>query len=1297
MSGSRRGRSPESLRWLSQDYAVLREEAAQSVFDAVIVGSGYGGAMAAAELAGRHDTHGRPLRVCVLERGKEYAPGMFASSLQDLPPNLRVNRKGHWKTLGPRDALIDVRLGPDVSTLLGNGLGGTSLINAGVMQEPDLADSGLPPEVVADLTQGCFDEVKAALGASPDLERDHPRLGAGHPLAKTQALREVAKRSGRPFHDAWITVQTKEGDPNVPQCTLCGDCMTGCNVGAKKSLDTTLLAQAWTRGAEIYTGGSVLTVRRDPNTGDWLLKTIFTSESLRERHEAVDVRARKVILAAGALGSTEILLRSQQEGLPLSARVGERFSCNGDNLVAVHAGPEAVHATTDEWQPLAERRVGPTITGVVTLPGLLLEEFAVPAPLKRLFAETVTTAALFHDLARRPRLSAAQEQGGLDSMAVDPDAMERTLLVGIIGHDEAQGRIALTQPAARSRLRARECEGSVHIAWPEIRRSPRMEDAYAAAEQALGAQAGATVLPNPAWRLLPADTEFLLRGERGPVLTVHPLGGCAMGRSHLDGAVNQFGCVFNPRGSPSQPLHEGLVVLDGSIIPGSLGANPALTIAAVARRAARALATQWGWQANTGTHLVQLPPRPVYRPPNDCTPAAPIPTKVEIVERLAGKAGGHWVEWTLFYEPKEVHALTTQSVRALKIDPQRSVMRVYADDPPPPPTGDGHDKACDARARLLSLEDYQRDDLAIYKAQVSGTLTLREPRLGWLIWPRAARATLAWLVNRGFRELWDRYVKRVPGAANLKFSSFVGSATRSAELRCLDYVLDVDRVQWDRGTMAGQLPAGARLTGSKKLTYGLRSNPWRQLTQLTMHGFPGVSQAVLKLDARFLVRQGFPLLRIQQQQNQMVALAELASLGAAWARLLVSIHLWSFRAPDPSPPRVPELLPSAIRGLPEPVIRELDLEPAQWQQPVRVRLTRYPNHAGKPPIVLLHGYSASGNTFTHPSIPHPLAHHFWQDGRDVWVLDLRTSAGMPTATLPWRFEDAALADVPVAIAHIVRETGGPVDVFAHCIGAVMLAMALLADRKLKHYEAAVFPGSTRTPTRYQQELKDLRNNIRRIVLSQKGPTLVYCDDNILRAYFMRALRHALLPDDYQFRVRPDAPLSSQLLDRVLSTMLYPEEEYLRENPMRPCARTPWAGFRHRMDALYARDFSLGNIADGTLSAIEDLFGPLNLDTVAQAIHFARQNTITDGGGRPFDTSIPALARRWPRGGTLSIHGEDNGLVDVKTLEVMKAQMNLAQVPYQARLIPGHGHQDCLIGVHARDAVFGHVSAFLDRP
>src|SRR3954463_11476927 len=141
------GRSPASLRWKSQDYGALRREAkADTVFDVVIVGSGYGGAMAAATLAGMRNEDGLPARICVLERGREYAPGMFASSLQELPPHVRVHRRGRDKVMGRRDALLDVRIGPHVCTILGNGLGGTSLINAGVMEKPRwLPGQPVPP------------------------------------------------------------------------------------------------------------------------------------------------------------------------------------------------------------------------------------------------------------------------------------------------------------------------------------------------------------------------------------------------------------------------------------------------------------------------------------------------------------------------------------------------------------------------------------------------------------------------------------------------------------------------------------------------------------------------------------------------------------------------------------------------------------------------------------------------------------------------------------------------------------------------------------------------------------------------------------------------------------------------------------------------------------------------------------------------------------------------------------------------------------------------------------------------
>ena len=80
--------------------------------------------------------------------------------------------------------------------------------------------------------------------------------------------------------------------------------------------------------------------------------------------------------------------------------------------------------------------------------------------------------------------------------------------------------------------------------------------------------------------------------------------------------------------------------------------------------------------------------------------------------------------------------------------------------------------------------------------------------------------------------------------------------------------------------------------------------------------------------------------------------------------------------------------------------------------PVYVRLTRYANYrSSQVPVVMIHGYSASGTSFAHHAVNPNLAGYLHDRQRDVWILDLRTSSGMPTARYPWKFEDAALANI----------------------------------------------------------------------------------------------------------------------------------------------------------------------------------------------------------------------------------------------------------------------------------------------
>jgi len=229
--------------------------------------------------------------------------------------------------------------------------------------------------------------------------------------------------------------------------------------------------------------------------------------------------------------------------------------------------------------------------------------------------------------------------------------------------------------------------------------------------------------------------------------------------------------------------------------------------------------------------------------------------------------------------------------------------------------------------------------------------------------------------------------------------------------------------------------------------------------------------------------------------------------------------------------------------------------------------------------------------------------------------------------------------------------------------------------------------------RARSELPDW---IRKAVMSQIGPTVVMSPANLFRGYVMSYLRYFLPLGDYQFRVTGKPGIKDQLIDRLLATLPYPEEEFDVENPVWPCRRTAFVGTRHRMDALYGRDFNLANpdgsprLAQETLEYIDDLFGPLSIDTVSQAIHFARTNMITNYAGRNIYVLRGNLNMRW-KFPTMSIHGKENGLADIATLTRLKSLF--AGLNFQTEAFEGFGHQDSLIGTDAAQ-VFEKVSDFL---
>ena len=448
--------------WISQGFECLIDRVRRAPtaihFDILIIGSGYGGAIAAATFSGRQ-SGAAAVTVGVLERGKEYLPGAFPTGLGELP--------GHIRQKNNKEGLFDIRLGRDVTTVVANGVGGGSLINAGVMEVPILSvfQTGWPSSLQNLSTwQSYFDRARDLLGASINGAHNTIEDHVDGVPQKFEAFRAVAP-TGK-FRPATITVAMKDsissGNVNLNKCVRCGDCATGCNFGAKNSLDVNLLVRAQQAGAEIFSGATVLSIEKDGGTG-WIVNSVHTNAALRKRDgQALRVRARKVVLAAGTLGSTEILLRSRDLGLQMSLALGTRCSTNGDMLITDYATTDTVHTVADEAVKPSDRAIGPTITGVVDLrgtDGVVIEEMSVPAGLRIAFTEVFATVNALHGLAEAD-LSQHVQGFPKDDLYVTPAArVEHSALYAVMGDDGAAGIIELdddngiAHPDGMARLR----------------------------------------------------------------------------------------------------------------------------------------------------------------------------------------------------------------------------------------------------------------------------------------------------------------------------------------------------------------------------------------------------------------------------------------------------------------------------------------------------------------------------------------------------------------------------------------------------------------------------------------------------------------------------------------------------------------------------------------------------------------------------------------------------------------------------------------------------------------------------
>jgi cholesterol oxidase len=556
--------------------------------EVVVVGSGFGGAVSAYRLA----EAGR--RVCVLERGRAYPPGSFPRK----PHEMRAN---FWDPAQGLHGLFNAWSFRGIEAIVSAGLGGGSLIYANVLIRKDerwfVADDD--PRTGAErwpidraALDPHYDRVERMLGATP-----YPLSAPGFELRKTVAMREAAARAGLDWTLPNLAVSfAVDGRPAIGEvlpdgdhpnlhgmrrrtCRLCGECDVGCNDGSKNTLDHTYLSAAAHAGAEIRTRTDVRRISPRPGGG---FEVVYVEH--REEDEGrpipevqrphVTISCDRLVLAAGAIGTTSLLLRNRSAFPHLSPALGTRFCGNGDLLGFAIPKPGRIGGR-DAYR-IIDSSHGPVITSAVRVPdtvdggdgrGHYVEDAGYPYFLDWII-ETRAAPSVVGRLARFAYRRAAAGLTGdprSDLSAEFGEALGRTRVSSASLPLLGMGRDV---PDGVMRLR----RGHLDVDWT-IASSQAYFARLRATMRALAEGLDAVYHDNPMWRL-----------KR--VVTVHPLGGTPMGRHPGEGVVDAYGEAFH---------YPGLHVVDGAVMPGPIGPNPALTIAAFADRAAdRLLATSEG-------------------------------------------------------------------------------------------------------------------------------------------------------------------------------------------------------------------------------------------------------------------------------------------------------------------------------------------------------------------------------------------------------------------------------------------------------------------------------------------------------------------------------------------------------------------------------------------------------------------------------------------------------------------------------------------------------------------------------
>jgi cholesterol oxidase len=522
------------------------------IYDYIVIGSGFGGSVSAMRLAQKGYS------VLVLEAGKRYRS-------EDFPETNREVRKSIWMPLLKLHGILRINVLKHSMILSGAGVGGGSLVYGNTLLVPtDQAWKDPNWRHLEDWRSVMPDHYETAqrmLGVVPtpslrpadEALRDgaaaiSPKVAASFRPTRVGVYfgDENSKENEDPYFDG-------EGPPRNP-CTHCGACMIGCRHSAKNTLDKNYLYFAEKLGVEVLSERQVTGITEDPKGGYEIRTERSTAWFNKDRKT---FRSRGLIVSAGALGTTRLLLNCKRRGLlpRLSPRLGHYVRTNSEAIICV--------TSTNKVNNFAD---GIAITSSIDL----LDGTHVEVVTYNKGSDTLSgLATLMVDGGGRvPRFIKF-----LGEVVKQPLSFLRSL----IPFGWAQGTvILLCMQTKENHLELRLTGNSVLVS--KLAKGARKIPTYIPAAHELARAIAKNVDGYPQSGIF----EILFDIPT----TAHIMGGAVMGESPKDGVIDEKNRVFG---------YDNFYVIDGSMIGANLGVNPSLTITALSERAMSFIPTKEGF------------------------------------------------------------------------------------------------------------------------------------------------------------------------------------------------------------------------------------------------------------------------------------------------------------------------------------------------------------------------------------------------------------------------------------------------------------------------------------------------------------------------------------------------------------------------------------------------------------------------------------------------------------------------------------------------------------------------------